>query len=173
MICFNKMPLRCGQIFLALCFSMPAMAAVQVDLAVNGSTLTVTGNNAQCSGGPIGCIDVQHGTNPHLFFNLNGACTHNGPDYKLTAFRIGLQSKVWPTPSTPLPAHIAQDFSANAQDGYVDLNNSDNSLSDGKIKLKDHNRTAYTVYYDVTASHCTDTGAQDIHLDPQIKNRGN
>jgi hypothetical protein len=160
-------------IFLAaLGFSTLAMAAVQVTLEVKGSKLVVTGNTAQCAGGPIDCIDVQQGTKPHLFFNLNGACGNNGPAYKLTAFRIGMQNKVWPTSSTPLPANIAQDFKANPQTGYVDLSQGNNQLSNNKIKLKDHNSSPYTVYYEVTAAHCTNMTAPDIHLDPQIKNRG-
>ena len=154
-------------------FSTSAMAAVQVTLKVEGSKLIVTGNNAQCAQGPIDCIDVQKGTNPHLFFNLNGACGNSGPAYKLTAFRIGRQNKVWPTPSTPLPDHIAEDFHANPQTGYVNLGHGNNQLSDNKIKLKDNNRSSYSVYYEVTAAHCTDMSASDIHLDPEIKNRGN
>ena len=54
---------------LAFGFSTLAMAAVQVDLAVQGSKLVVTGNNAQCSGGPVDCIDVAKATKPNLFFN--------------------------------------------------------------------------------------------------------
>ena len=157
----------------ALGFSSLALAAVQVDLSVSGSKLAVTGNTAQCTGGPIDCIDVKAGTNPHLFFNLDGACGSNGPAYKLKSFRIGMQNKVWPTSAKPLPAHIASDFNANAQNGYVNLAAGNNQLRDDKIKLKDHNRTAYTVYYDVTVAHCTDMTAGDIHLDPQIKNGGN
>ena len=62
---------------------------------------------------------------------------------------------------------------AQAQGGYVDLEAGNNQLSDKTIKLKDHNSTAYTVYYEVTASHCTDTTAPDIRLDPRIRNGGN
>ena len=156
----------------AIGFSTLAMAAVQVGLQVSGSKLVVISNNAQCAGGPIDCIDVQKGTKPNLFFNLNGACGNNGPDFKLTAFRIGVQNKVWPTPSTPLPADIAQDFHANPQTGYVDLGYGTNQLSGNKIKLKDNNGSPYSIYYEVTAAHCTDMTAQDIHLDPQIKNGG-
>lgn len=160
-------------LLVAVGFSTTAVAAVQVDLKVNGSDLSVTRNTAQCSGGPIDCIEVKFGTNPHLYFNLPGACGRNGPKYRLAAFRIGLKHKVWPSPASPLPAHIAEDFNANANTGYVNLHIPDNSVSDDKIKLKDHNRSAYTVYYDVTAAHCTAQTAHDIHLDPQIKNGGN
>ena len=157
----------------ALGFSTLATAAVQVDLAVNGSELVVTGNNAQCVGGPIDCIEVKQGTNPHMFFNLNGACGNNGPAYKLTAFRIGLQNKVWPTSSNPLPSNIARDFGADPNTGYANLGQDDNALRDNKIKLKNHNSSAYMVYYEVTAAHCTDMTAPKIYLDPQIKNGGN
>lgn len=163
---------RFAVLLAALGSSTLAMAAVQVELAVKGSKLVVTENNAQCADGPIDCIDVKKGTKPHLFFNLNGACGNNGPAYKLAAFRIGLQNKVWPTPSTPLPENIAQDFNANPETGYVDLGVDNNQLRDNKIKLKDHNSTAYSVYYEVTAAHCTDMTAPDIQLDPEIKNRG-
>jgi hypothetical protein len=156
----------------AIGFSTLAMAAVQVGLQVSGSKLVVISDNAQCAGGPIDCIDVQKGTKPNLFFNLNGACGNSGPAYKLTAFRIGLQNKVWPTPSTALPTDVADDFGANPHTGYVNLSEGNNQLSDNKIKLKDKNGSEYTVYYEVTAAHCTDMTAPDIHLDPQIKNRG-
>lgn len=172
MLCFRKTPLRLGLLLLALCVSTPAMAAVQVDLEVNGSALLVTRNSAQCSGGPIDCIDVQHGTRPHLFFNLRGACGNNGPEYELTKFRIGMQDKVWPTSENPLPTDVADDFNANPETGYVDLNAGDNQLSNDKIKLKDNNSSKYSVYYEVTAAHCNGT-PPDIHLDPQIRNGGN
>jgi len=165
--------IRFATVLVAVGFSGSAMAAVQVDLQVDGSRLVVAANNAQCAGESIDCIDVKHGTNPHLFFNLSGACGNNGPVYRLAAFRIGMQSKVWPTPSTPLPTHIASDFNANPQTGYVNLTVDNNQLSNNKIKLKDHNRSTYTVFYDVTAAHCTDMTAGDIHLDPKIKNGGN
>ena len=160
-------------VLVAMGFSTLAMAAVQVDLKVSGSDLVVTRNSAQCADEPITCIDVEHGSNPHLFFNLKGACGNSGSDYRLKAFRIGMQNKVWPTSSTPLPAHIAKDFNADPHTGYVDLEAGNNQLSDKTIKLKDHNSTAYTVYYEVTASHCTDTTAPDIRLDPRIRNGGN
>ena len=165
--------IQIGAALLVLGFSSLAVAAIQVDLEVNESKLVVTGNNAQCSDGPIDCIEVKFGTNPHLFFNLKGACMDKGPDYRLTAFRIGTQNKVWPTSENPLPAHIASDFNASPNSGYVNLTAGDNQLSKDKIKLKDHNRSAYTVYYEVTASHCTNTSAGDIYLDPSIKNGGN
>jgi hypothetical protein len=164
---------RFAVFLVALGFSTLALAAVQVDLEVDGSKLVVTGNTAQCVGGPIDCIEVKQGTNPHLFFNLNGACGNSGPVYKLTAFRIGLQNKVWPTSSNPLPANIARDFDANPQTGYTNLSQGDNKLNDNKIKLKDHNSSAYMVYYEITATHCTDITAPKIFLDPQIKNGGN
>lgn len=157
---------------LAFGFSTLAMAAVQVDLAVQGSKLVVTGNNAQCSGGPVDCIDVAKATKPNLFFNLPGACGSQGPQFRLAAFRIGMQSKVWPTPANPLPANVAADFAANPRTGYVDLNHDTNQLRNDKMKLKNKNGSAYSVYYDITAAHCTDMTAGDIHLDPEIKNRG-
>lgn len=164
---------RCALVLTALGFSTLVVAAVQVELQVSGSELVVTANNAQCTGGPIDCIEVKQGTNPHLFFNLNGACGNNGPAYKLTAFRIGLQNKVWPTSSNPLPLNIAQDFGADPNTGYANLGQDDNALRDNKIKLKNHNSSAYVVYYEVTATHCTDMTAPKIYLDPQIKNGGN
>jgi hypothetical protein len=163
---------RFAALLAGLVFSTMALAAVQVDLEVDGSDLVVTRNNAQCSGGPKDCIDVEKGSKPNLFFNLRGACGASGPHYKLTAFRIGQQNKVWPTPSNPLPADIAQDFGANAQTGYVNLDEGDNQLRDDKIKFKNKNSSAYSVYYEVTAAHCTDMTAPDIQLDPEIKNRG-
>ena len=163
---------RIALVLMALGFPTLAVAAVQVELEVDGSKLVVTRNTAQCPGGPIDCIEVKRGSNPHLYFNLKRACKNNGPVYKLKAFRIGMKNKVWPTPSNRLTEEVAEDFGAGRGTGYIDFTKNNNQLTDGKMKLKDHNRNPATVFYEVTAAHCTDMTAPDIHLDPQIKNGG-
>jgi len=158
----------------ALGSSASVLAAVNVELEVQvqGGTkvLVVTQNNAQCQGGPIDCIEVASGTQPHLFFNLKGAC--NGVDYRLTAFRIAQRNKQWPTPANPLQLSTAEDFCADEESGYVDFMACRNDLKSDKMKLKDYNRNAETVYYEITAANCANP-ADKIFLDPQIKNGGN
>jgi len=158
---------------IAFCFSLPAVAAVNVELEVDSSAtppvLVVTKNNAQCAGGPIECIEVEQGTNPHMFFTLKKAC--NGVDYKLSKFRIAEKNKQWPTPSNPLPLPVSKDFCADRNTGYVDFRYCNNSLADNEMKLKNFNSKAADVFYEVTATHC-DNDEEKIYLDPQIKNGG-
>lgn len=157
---------------IAFCFSFPAAAAVNIELEVDNSvnppTLVVTKNNAQCTGGPIACIEVKPGTNPHMFFTLKKACS--GVDYKLSKFRIAEKNKQWPTSTNPLPLDISKDFCADRNTGYVDFRYCSNSLSDKKMKLKNFNSKPADVFYEVTAMHCTND--EEIYLDPQIKNGG-
>jgi hypothetical protein len=154
---------------LALGFSTQALAAVNVDLEVQNGTLVVTANNAQCAGGPLDCIEIKSGTQPHLFFSLKGACSSS--NYKLTKFRIAERDKQWPSLGNPLSGPIAGDFCSDANTGYVDFVSCNNDLRDGMMKLKDHNRSPSTVYYEITAANCSNPN-DEIYLDPQIKNGG-
>jgi hypothetical protein len=158
---------------LALCLTTLVLGAVNVDLEVqnnNGSSvLVVTKNNAQCEGGPIDCIEVSEGSQPHLFFSLKGAC--HSTDYRLTKFRIAERDKQWPTPENPLSAQIAGDFCADANTGYINFVSCDNDVRDAMMKLKNYNRAAATVYYEVTAAGCTNPD-DEIYLDPEIRNKG-
>lgn len=157
---------------IVLCFSATAMAAVNIELEVDNSVtppiLVVTKNNAQCTGGPIDCIEVARGTNPHMFFTLNKACS--GVDYRLSKFRIAEENKQWPTPSSPLSLDVSRDFCADRNTGYVDFRYCDNSLTDKTMKLKNFNSKPADVFYEITATHCTNN--EEIYLDPQIKNGG-
>ncbi len=165
--------LRAALLILAAGTSVNAWSAVNVELEVQnqgGSTvLVVTKNNAQCQGGPIDCIEVAAGTQPHLYFTLKGGCASSG--YGLTAFRITQTDKQWPTPQRPLKLEIAEDFCAGEESGYVDFMACQNELRPDKMKLKDFNRFVENVYYEVTAANCTDP-SDEIFLDPQIKNKG-
>jgi len=156
--------------FLALCSTSLALGAVNVDLEVQGGALVVTANNSQCANGPIDCIEVKPRTQPHLFFSLKDACS-SPADYKLTKFRIAEREKQWPSPGSPLSAQIADDFCADANTGYIDFMACGNDLKDKQMKIKDHNRTVASVYYEVTAVNCSDPD-QEIYLDPRIDNGG-
>lgn len=160
-------------ITLALGISGAAFSAVNIELEVqtqNGSrVLVVTKNNARCPDGPIDCVEVKAGTQPHMYFTLKGAC--KSVDYALTAFRIGTVDKEWPTPAKPLKTRTAEDFCAGAESGYVDFMACRNSLSDKKMKLKNFNRFEESVFYEVTAANCKNP-ADEIYLDPQIRNKG-
>jgi hypothetical protein len=169
----HKTKWRATLLILAAGASANAFSAVNIELEVQnqgGSTvLVVTKNNARCPGGPIDCIEVAAGSQPHLFFTLKGGCDSTG--YGLTAFRVAQAEKQWPTPQRPLKLEIAEDFCADEESGYVDFMACQNELRADKMKLKDFNRLEGSVFYEVTAAHCTDP-AKEIFLDPQIKNKG-
>jgi len=166
----KKTAVRCTVFFLALCSTSLALGAVNIDLQVQDGALVVTRNNAQCPDGPIDCIEVKSGTQPHLFFSLKDACTPSA-NYRLTKFRIAEADKVWPSSSNPLSAQIAGDFCADANTGYVDFMSCNNALKDKQMKIKDHNHTKVSVYYEVTAANCSNP-QQEIFLDPRIDNGG-
>jgi hypothetical protein len=156
----------------ALCFSTLAMAVnvdLKVDTSVNPPVIVVSGNNAQCSGGPIDCIEVKARSQPHMYFKLANAC--RGVDYRLTKFRIAEQDKKWATAAKPMTADVAKDFCADRKDGYVHFNYCNNQLKDDMMKLKNFNKKKVDLFYEITAEHCTDPGKK-IYLDPAIKNRG-
>jgi hypothetical protein len=169
----KRISLRSALLLAAIGTSASVWAAVNVDLEVqnqNGTNvLVVTKNNSQCADGPIDCIEIKPGSQPHLFFSMQGACT--GTDYRLTKFRIAERNKQWPTPGNPLNAQTASDFCADPGTGYVNFMTCDNDLRDGMMKLKDFNRTPTTVYYEITAENCMDAN-EEIYLDPRIENKG-
>jgi hypothetical protein len=155
----------------ALC--SPAWAAVnvtlEVDDSVNPPQLVVVNNNAQCSGGPIDCIEVAHGDQPHMFFRLNRACQPGGPEWGLSRFYVMQYEKNWPA---ALPSDIAQEFCANERTGEVSSSRCDNQARDNQLQIKNYNRSSRSVYYMVEAKHCTDSSRAPIGLDPEIRNRG-
>ena len=167
-----------GRIFLimvvCMCFPAVVTAAIHVELEVSGGTsLVATANDSQCTDGPIDCIDVVKGSSPNLYFDLDNACKPDGPDYQLVQIRIAMSEKDWPTTSNPLPDDVAEDFYADRDTGIVDLaggNHGWNDLSKSRIKLKDKNSGAYTVFYEITARQCTGDGT--IMLDPMVRNGG-
>ncbi len=156
------------------CFPALALAAIHVDLAVDTATappsLQVTGNDAKCSGGALDCIQVSKGDSPNLYFDLAKACASGGPAYKLAQFRIAMAEKQWPTSTNPLPADAAEDFNADPNSGFINLTGGSNQLQDARIKFKDKNSSAYTVFYEITAKECNGEG--EIKLDPSITNTG-
>jgi len=158
----------------ALCFPLAAMAAIHVKLAVdNDTSLYVTQNDSQCANEPADCVEVAKGSSPNIFFELDNACQQGGPQYGLQQIRIAMASKDWPTSENPLPGYVADDFDADPTTGVINLipgNASENSQSDDRIKFKDKNSKAYTVFYEITAQQCA--GTSTIVLDPSVKNGG-
>jgi hypothetical protein len=150
------------------------MAATHVELKaspeINPTHLEVVANDSQCAGGPIDCIEVPRGSGHNMFFDLDKACKAGGPNYKLSAFRLANANKEWPTADKPLRDEIVKDFNADPTTGYIKWDSNDNTLSDERIKLKNKNIKAYSVYYEVTATKCDGTG--EIKLDPVIRNGG-
>ena len=151
-------------------FPAATMAAIHIELDVADGALYVSSNSGRCPDGRIDCIAVQKGDEPHLFFDLAKACKRDGPPYKLNRFRIAMKDKHWPTADNPLPANVASDFNADPSTGVVDLTAGENQLKDDRIKLKDRNNSAYTVYYEIQATGCDGSG--EIVLDPAIRNTG-
>ncbi|HLF31226.1 MAG TPA: hypothetical protein VI566_09420 [Xanthomonadales bacterium] len=162
----------------ALCFPGIALAAIDVELVVNTSgtspVLEVISNSSPCPNDPDkSCIAVAKRSSPNLRFSLEDACQPGGPEYKLEGIRITMINKVWPTTASPLPPQAAGDFFADANTGVIDLVNGNggaNKLQNDRIKFKDKNSHAYTVFYEISAKQCTGTGT--IKLDPSIGNTG-
>jgi len=166
-----------------LFFSTLAIAApIKVELEVftpagGDPTLRVKAgtNSSQCPGGPDDCIDVGMGKTPYIIFKLPKACDGNigDPEYKLVNFRITLIEKLWPSPVNPLNSMVATDFNANPATGEIDFSHGKNDKTKKKMKFKNRNSHRYTVFYEITAEHCDpNSDADDIHLDPEIRNRG-
>lgn len=156
----------------ALGLSGPAWA-VNVTLEVDDSTdpprLVVVNNTARCPGGPIDCIEVSSGQQPHMYFRLNRACQPGGTEWGLSRFYVMEQEKVWPA---SLAVATADEFCADPNTGEVDMGSCGNQARDNQLKVKNYNRNAGTVYYMVEAAHCTDSGRRPIGLDPEIRNKG-
>jgi hypothetical protein len=64
---------------------------------------------------------------------------------------------------------VAGDFNADPNSGYV-MWIDQNSLTEDKIKIRDKNVDAYSVFYEITATECNGSG--EIKLDPAIRNGG-
>jgi hypothetical protein len=164
----------------ALLFSTVTMAKVVVELELDDpdtpTVLKIKTNDSQCDGGILECIKVPHGNSPNIIFKLPGACGigDDDPQYKLASMRITQIEKVWPTSASPLNAVVAADFKADAETGEIDFENGNNKQTKRKLKFKNHNSHEYTVFYEITATHCdSDSDEDDIHLDPEIRNKGN
>jgi hypothetical protein len=160
-------------VLIAVALSSPAWAAVNVSLGVDESVdpprLEVINNNARCQDGPMNCIEVKQGTQPHMYFKLNKACQPGGTEWALKRFYIMETEKVWPA---SLGGDLASEFCADSGTGEVNLNSCGNQGKDNQLKIKNHNRKAGSVYYMVEAEHCTDSSQRPIGLDPEIRNRG-
>jgi hypothetical protein len=170
-----------NSLIILLLLSAPALslAAVRIELEVVETTtpaeLAIVENNAKCSLSEPDCIEVSRGSSPNMFFDLDTACESPGAKYKLTEIRIAMEDKGWPTPSNPLPADVAEDYLADPETGIIDLSGNHgrrNKLDDYRIKLKNMNNNPSTVYYEITAEHCTDSSKPAIKLDPRIRNLG-
>ena len=162
-----------------LFFSTVAIAKVEVILGLDDpddpTALVITANDSQCDGGILDCIEVAPGKTPYIIFRLPDACGGGGddPQYELVGMRITQVEKVWPTSASPLNGAVASDFKADAETGEIDFGNGKNKQTKKKLKFKNRNSHAYTVFYEITATHCDSASdADDIHLDPEIRNRG-
>jgi hypothetical protein len=168
-------PVKKAAVVLALsttCIPVVAQAArVDVELQVSGNALIVTGNSKQCEGEPIDCIEVAKKTSPNIFLYLDNACgTGSGaPQYKLTGISLSMIKGVPVGPANPLPSVVAGDFDADAANGAIKLPSG--QLSNDRIFFKNKNSQQYTVFYEITASPCSGSGAP-IKLDPSIRNQG-
>jgi hypothetical protein len=170
---------RFAVLFGVLCFSATISAApIKVVLEVDTSgafpvlKAQAGGNTSQCAAGPDDCVDVPKGRTPFIIFKLPHACdgTANDPQYRLTGMRITQVDKVWPSSGNSLNSTVATDFGASRFTGKIQF--AAGNKTDRKLKFKNRNSHAYTVFYEITASHCTLPDEDDLHLDPEIRNRG-
>lgn len=170
-------------LIMLVCFSTLVIAApikleLEVFTPVGGDpTLRVKAgsNTSKCPGGPDDCIEVGKGKTPYIIFKLLNACDGNAgdPEYKLVNFRITLIEKLWPTPVNPLNSMAATDFNANPDTGEIGFSHGNNVKTKKKMKFKNHNSHRYSVFYEIMAEHCdASSDADDIHLDPEIRNKG-
>lgn len=164
---------------LSLC--APAFGGT-VDLMVVGTypdtRLEIEDSDVKC-GGDKNCIKTNKGSELDVDFRLKQACNDGGPEYKLTAMQFsmvetepdGSGGTIKPFGKYPLPSSAMSDFDLSS-DGYVIWDGANNNkLADDKIKLKDKNESAYTIYFMIEATHCTDS-SDIIYLDPRIENTG-
>ncbi len=157
-------------LFLALSADVFAVVVtLDVDESQDPPLLYVSNNNARCAGGPIDCIEVTRGSQPHMFFKLNRACQPGGNQWGLSRFYVMEREKNWPA---PLTSETADEFCADPNTGEVSMSRCDNKANDNQLKIKNYNRTQGSVYYMVEAEHCTDSGRPPIGLDPEIRNKG-
>jgi hypothetical protein len=161
-----------------LLFSTVAIAKVEVELGLDDpedpTALEIISNDSKCEGAILDCIDVTAGSSPFIFFRLPDACGTGGgdPQYKLSRMRITLIEKIWPTTAIPLYDEVADDFKADPDTGYIDFNNGNNKKRKHKLKFKNDNSHAYTVFFEIEAKHCTDNTKPALFLDPEIRNKG-
>lgn len=165
----------------ALFYSTQALAApIKVALGVvdvaGKDTLQVISNDKPCDGVTTNspCIVVATGS-PFMVFNLPDACSGaaGDPNYKLRNMRIAMIKKDWPSHTNPLNARAASDFKADPYTGEIDFNSGNNKKTNRKLKFKNLNKHSYSVFYEITAVHCDeDSDADNIHLDPEIRNKG-
>ena len=165
----------------ALFYSTLAVAKITVVLEVaivaGVPTLKVVNNGSACDGGAMtsDCIEVPEGDSPFIVFTLPEACggTAGDPVYKLINLRIAMIKKDWPSHDNPLNPKVAKDFKADPYTGQIDFNSGNNKKTNRKLKFKNRNKHAYTVFYEITAVHCDDDSVEDnLHLDPEIRNKG-
>jgi hypothetical protein len=161
-----------------LLFSTTATAKIEVVLGLDDpedpTALEIITNNSKCDGAILDCIDVPPGNSPFIFFRLPNACGSgdDDPQYQLTSMRITLVEKIWPTVTSPLYSEVADDFKADPNTGYIDFGKGNNEKRKHKLKFKNDNSRAYTVFYEIAAKHCTDGSKPKIYLDPEIRNKG-
>jgi hypothetical protein len=169
-------------LLVALCFSTLVIAApINIELKVvtkDGLTeLKVNKNDSPCDNAPSdsACIKVAHGRSPFIIFTLPEACEgKDHPIYKLTGMKITQFEKIWPTRGDPLNSRVAKDFKADPETGEIKFGVIGNDKSSSKLKFKNLNKNAYTVFYEISASPCDDdSDYDDISLDPEIRNKGN
>jgi len=162
--------------FASLVTAAPITVELKVETAAGVSELKVDTNSAQCANGPLECVEVGVGKSPYIRFVLPGACDAgvDDPEYRLSGMRITQVEKVWPTTGSPLNALVAADFHADPDTGEIDFAVGKNKKGKKILKFKNRNTHAYTVFYEILATHCdANSDADDIHLDPEIRNKGN
>ena len=143
----NKKVMKSAILLLAaMGFNNPVWAVnltLEIDDSMDPPRLTVVNNNSRCPGGPIDCIEVARGQQPHMYFRLNRACQPGGPEWGLSRFYVMEREKDWPS---SLKTGTADEFCAHPDTGEVDMNRCGNQARDNQLQVKNYNRNEGTVY---------------------------
>jgi hypothetical protein len=158
--------------------SGPALAArdTRTDFTINSAeTELVTGTASECVNGEPGCKEARRNQKLKLKMRLGGDrdCSRAPrAEWRLQAVYLGgFNSADKPTRFGNLPSQVTEDFDVDAVSGLV----IPQSSGEKKIDFFNQNKSAYTIWYKVTAVCVDREGAQHgepISSDPRIINRG-
>ena len=175
---FNKISL-CKSLILVTLVSSPftlLAADKMIDLTVhlNGTSYKLEFTNSECPGKPndMGCIEVERGNAPMIFWELDEVSSQN---WKLTSLQLSPDGQHWGEHGYPLKDCTMEDFDLSGDDDKTGDASKAQVISNGKkLMVRDHNKQPHTegclTHYKLFAEHRT--SGDEINSDPIIDNRG-